>query len=463
MLDYNPIMDSDSYKWSHFNFYPKDLTEMYSYLESRGGKYDDTVFVGLEPILQKLATPITKDMVKEAESFAKLHGEPFNSEGWYDIVDRLGGKLPLEIKAVPEGSVIPNKNVLLTIRNTDPKHAWLTSFVETMLLRIWYPITVASRVREMKKKMLPFFEETGGSPDFSLVDFGSRGVSSNEQSIMGGIGHLVSFMSSDNIPAMRAVNHYYDCEMSGFSIPATEHSVTTSFLNISEQKQSIRYWIENTPDNSAVSLVGDTWDIFKFTDEILSFQHILKARNITAVIRPDSGDMHYVLGALFQKLLKKATYTINDNGHVVFDNFKILWGDGISEDTCYLPYSIAKGLYISAESVVIGSGGGLLQVDCNRDTNKFAIKGSNVIRDGNEYPIYKNPITDPGKASKKGKMILVETFDPKTNTVVPVTITTEHLGIYEKMKHLDILETRFLNGEVVNSPRWSDICTRGAI
>ena len=143
----NLILDTDSYKASHFLQYPEGTTKIFSYIESRGGRYGRTVFFGLQYLLKRyLSTPITLSMVEEAKAFFEAHGEPFPYEGWMYIVTNLGGRLPIRIRAVPEGTVVPTGNALMTIESTDEIVPWVVSWLETMLLRgIWYPTTVATK------------------------------------------------------------------------------------------------------------------------------------------------------------------------------------------------------------------------------------------------------------------------------------------------------------------------------
>ena len=195
----NIILNSDSYKYSQWVQYPPGTEYVYSYIESRGSKdYDELVFIGLQAFQREyLTTPVTMAMIDQAEAVLKVHGEPFNREGWEYIVNELGGILPVEIKSVDEGSVMRLKNVLVSIVNTDPKCYWLTSFLETALLRaIWYPTTVASNSYHSKKIIAEYLERTGDPTliDFKLHDFGARGTSSLESAALGGMAHLSIFM-----------------------------------------------------------------------------------------------------------------------------------------------------------------------------------------------------------------------------------------------------------------------------
>ena len=227
MLEHNFILDTDSYKAGHFRQYPPETQQLFGYMESRGGHYDQTLFFGLQYLLKKyFSKPITLDDIVEASNFFAHHGEPFPAEGWKHILKKHGGFMPVRIRAVPEGTLVPNHNVILTVEGTDPKVPWIVGWIETQIMRLWYPITVATRSWECKRIILKYLKETADDPWsellYKLHDFGSRGVSSAESAGIGGMSHLVNFLGSDTIEGVRYANHYYGCKtgMAGVSIPA---------------------------------------------------------------------------------------------------------------------------------------------------------------------------------------------------------------------------------------------------
>ena len=234
-FEHNIILNTDSYKASHFLQYPQGSEALFSYVESRGGDYKETVFFGLQYIIKQiLANPITKEMVEEADVFFKMHGEPFNKDAFMYIIEKYNGYLPLKIKAVKEGAVIPTHNVLVTIESTDEKALEIGSYFEPLFLRVWYPITVATQSFNIKKVIKAYLDETSDDPEgqigFKLHDFGARGVSSAESSGIGGMSHLVNFMGSDTLMGVYFANKFYNIDMAGFSIPAAEqHSTITSY------------------------------------------------------------------------------------------------------------------------------------------------------------------------------------------------------------------------------------------
>ena len=449
----NFILDTDSYKLSHFLGYPPEATHVYSYAESRGGSYPATVFFGLQKFAKELAAVrVTAADVAEAREFARAHGVPFNEEGWLSIVHgKHAGRIPVEIKAVAEGTLVPTRNVLATVENTDPRMPWLTSYIETALLRAtWYPTTVATRVHGMKQRIKPLYDLTSNSVDmgFAVLDFSARGCSSRETAEVGGMAHLLSFIGSDNIPAVLAARRFYDEPMAAFSVAATEHSVTTSWGG-ERELESIEYLIENMmPQNGILSMVADTWNVYEFVEKAAKFKERVANKGGTLVIRPDSGDMEEVLPGVFARALTYFGGQANGKGYTVLDNLKILQGDGINEWSCVTPFEIAESRRISADSVMTGSGGGLMQANIDRDTCKFAFKASNVTIDGIDVPIAKNPITDPGKRSKMGRLALIKSQDFGVGETEPKLKTVADDGSVKP--GFNYLRTVYRDGELGN-------------
>jgi nicotinamide phosphoribosyltransferase len=445
---HNIILNSDSYKYSQFNQYPPKTTVVYSYIESRGGVYDAIVFFGLQAFIKEYLTGpvVTMDMIDEAEALITAHGEPFNREGWEYIVREHGGNLPVIIKAVPEGTVVGVKNVLATIENTDPACYWLTSFLETALLRaIWYPTTVATNSYENKKLILEYLEKTGDptSIDFKLHDFGARGVSSLESAGIGGAAHLVNFMGTDTVEALLFARRYYGADVAGYSVPAMEHSTVTSWGRENEVDSYRNMVKQNGKPGGIVSAVSDSYDIFKACElwgtELK--QDILDS-GATLVVRPDSGDPAVVVKQCLQILEKHFGSTRNAKGFKVLNNVRVLQGDGINHASIRsILYTITLAGY-SADNVVFGQGGALLQI-VNRDDQKFAMKCSAALVDGKWVDVYKDPIHDKGKQSKKGRVTLFK---------------TEH-GFVTGVENgePEALETVFVNGVLIRDMTFDEI------
>jgi nicotinamide phosphoribosyltransferase len=416
-MKYNLILDTDSYKASHWLQYPPHTTGMYSYLESRGGKYSTTVFFGLQYILKEyLSQPIELWMVEEAETFFAAHGVPFNSVGWRYIISELSGKLPVRIKAVAEGTVVPVKQVLMSIESTDPQTFWLVSWLETMLLRVWYPITVATHSWHLKQIIYQALVNTADDPaaeiNFKLHDFGARGVSSSESAEIGGMAHLVNFMGSDTVAGIRYANHYYQHPMAAYSIPAAEHSTITAWQRSGETAAYQNMLDQFAEPGAILAVVSDSYDLWNAIDHIWGEQlkQTVVDSGATVVIRPDSGEPVMIVSEVLQRLDQRFGSTINSKGYKVLNHVRVIQGDGVNATSIAAILAASEKLGFSATNIAFGMGGALLQ-QIDRDTQKFAIKCSEVVIDGQSIPVYKDPVTDPGKRSKQGRLALIAKAD----------------------------------------------------
>lgn len=200
-------------------------------------------------------------MVDEAYEVLKMHGFEFSRDKFMYIVNELDGNIPVRIRAVPEGSIVKNHNVLITIESTCEKTAWIVSWLETLLLKVWYPITVATFSYKVKQMIKTFLEETSDNVEqqlpFKFHDFGYRGASSDQSAGIGGLAHLINFKGTDNINAVMFGHRYYSCECAGFSIPASEHSTITSWGKNSE-KDAIENILKTFSGD--VSIVCDSYN-----------------------------------------------------------------------------------------------------------------------------------------------------------------------------------------------------------
>jgi nicotinamide phosphoribosyltransferase len=448
----NIILNSDSYKYSQFNQYPAGTEYVYSYIESRGGQWLETEYFGLQAFIKEyLTTPVTMRDIDIAERIITAHGEPFNRSGWEYIVNELGGKLPVVIKSAPEGLIIPTKNVLATIENTDPKCFWLTSFLETALLRaIWYPTTVATNSYESKKIILKALEKTGDPSliDFKLHDFGARGVSSMESAGLGAMGHLVNFMGTDTVTGLLYATEYYDADIAGFSIPAMEHSTVTSWGKENEVDSYRNMVKQNAKAGGIFACVSDSYDIYKACElwgtELK--QDVLDS-GATLVVRPDSGNPSDVVVKCLYILEKHFGSTTNAKGYRVLNPaVRVIQGDGINHASIHSILFCMELAGFSADNVAFGQGGALLQ-QVNRDTMQWAMKCSAVgVREGEFLEwrdVYKDPITDTGKRSKRGRVTLWESGGEYQSSV------TMPMGWTDKgMKWNHVLEEVYRDGEV---------------
>jgi nicotinamide phosphoribosyltransferase len=456
----NIILATDSYKFSHACQYPTGTTKVYSYFESRGGDFPETVFFGLQYYLKEYleGVRVTKDMIDEAEAIINEHmGRPmFNRAGWEHILEQHGGRLPVSIRAVPEGMVVPYRNVLMTIENTDPKCWWLTNYLETMLVQTWYPTTVATLSYNVKKLVKRYLQETGdtaGLP-FKFHDFGYRGVSSQESAGLGGAAHLVNFMGTDTVAGIMLARKYYGATMPGYSIPAAEHSTITSWGR-EHEVDAFANMLTQYPEG-LVAVVSDSFDIYKACSNLWGRQlkDRVLSRNGTVVVRPDSGNPPEVVCNVLDLLGDAFGYETNDKGYKVLNpHVRVIQGDGIDYEMTEEILSSMTDSEWSADNIAFGCGGSLLQ-KLNRDTQKFAFKCSYVEVNGERRDVFKDPATDSGKASKRGRLKLVR-IEGSHGSALATVQSDDHVG--------DQLVEVFRDGEVLSVTNFDAIRKRASI
>ena len=468
MYNNNILTLTDSYKTSHWKQYPKGTSKVYSYLESRGGKFKNTLFYGLQYFIKQYLSGqvVTEEKIQRAKKFWDAHLGPnhFNEAGWRHILDNHNGHLPVRIKAVPEGTVVKTGNVLVTVENTDPEVPWLTNFLESILLQVWYPTTVGTLSREVKKNLISYLkkttsynaEEISGVVAFMLHDFGFRGVSSVESSGLGGSSHIINFMGTDTVSAILFAQEFYNTENPlAFSIPASEHSTMTSWGEPFEVK-AMENMLDSYP-TGLVACVSDSFDIIRACRDYwgTALRDKILSRDGRLVIRPDSGDPVQTLKQIFHILWDKFGGTTNDKGFKVLDpHVRVIQGDGVNfesiSDICDM--MIEEGF--SIENIAFGMGGALLQ-KVDRDTQKFAFKCSSITINGEEAEVRKNPIeiNEKGervqsfKKSKAGRLKLVNGQ------------TVEHSHDEDEDELVEV----FLNGKVMKEWTFEEVRERAQV
>lgn len=469
----NLMKMSDSYKVSHVHGYVKGLKKIQSHLTSRGGKYNKTLFFGLQYFIKRYlqGEVITLDKINQAEHFWKNHfgrTDVFNRQAWVDLLNAHGGKLPIRIRAVPEGSLIPWKTALVTIENTDENFPWLVNFLETLLLQVWYAITIATQEYHTRLEMLKILAKTGDPAgiNFKVHDFGYRGVTCPEQAAIGAAAHLISFMGTDTVAGIELLQAYYsgkgildenaqmNAPMYGFSIPATEHSIMCSFGRDGEEA-ACKNWLDQYP-TGLIACVSDTYNIFNACQNIWggTLRDQVKGRAGCLVIRPDSGDFMVVIPQVLEILWKQFGGTINAKGYKVLDpSVRIIQGDGMNPETIVALYEHIANCGWSADNMAVGSGGGML-MKVDRDTNKWAIKANAALIGDNWMDIWKDPITDPGKKSMAGRLETVKVTGAHGGVITTWRheeflnrVRNEDLGFVDKVEGL--LVTVFEDGELL--------------
>ena len=472
-------VQTDQYKGNgHFAMLPKNILSVYSYCEARkGAKFDKIVFHGLQSnLLKNLAgKPLTKEGVDYSAflfEMSNFHEPNFNKEDWLRLLYKHEGRLPIRIKALPEGTIVGPGNAWFTIEGLDHDFPWLSQRLESLLLHSWYPTTIATRSRANLKVIQRFLSESSDvDPEFArhlYVDFGYRGCSCDEQAKIGGAAHGINSYASDTVVALDEIHNYYGgITQKGvmYSVPATEHSISQSFGK--REDEYLLTMMKLFPD-WILSLVADTNNIENFVDVVIrrNKQAILdrwkngKAEVNKLVVRPDSlrfeGDTpkDQVLW-IFQKLESIFGVAVNKRGKkVLHPCVGVLWGDGISDTEIYELYEHVSNNGYSVESLVVGQGGGLLVKGADRDTLRVALKASRQkIKDEGWVDVIKDPL-DKTKKSKAGELKVVLNANGDLETV------SHHSPKF--YSEPDKLITVFENGEMFNLSTYEEIRRRAA-
>lgn len=451
-VDYSLLNDVDSYKDSHPDVYPPGLTAMQSYVEDRAGaKFPASLVFGLQYTLKRrLAGRVISrsDIEEEAERMA-WHGEPFPRERWLHVVKAHGGRLPIRIRAVPEGSLVPVGNALRTIEATCPACAWLPSNIETNTLRDWAPRAVATQGFFIKTMIAEGLAKSSDDPEaalpYALHDFGSRGVTCPEQAGLCGMAHLVNFRGTDTKIALRYAETFYGAGQNfAHSVPALEHSNimswTDSRASLAEKlaaqeacfASAMRQWAQR--GHALASYIADTFDVRhtitqQFCGSLLPLIKDLHGScGLRVVVRLDSGNpiSEMVVRALndFKAALgvtggPKTGFYQNKKGYLVLpDFFRILQGDGVSIETVGdIDRAVMAAGYSTECISTRGMGGKNLHSGVNRDTQRTAQKPSIACVNRVWHDVAKNPVDDPGKRSKGGWLDLIKNDRGEFETV----------------------------------------------
>ncbi|CAB4858764.1 unannotated protein [freshwater metagenome] len=477
----NIIINTDNYKHCHYSLYPQGTEYVSSYIESRGGDFPLTMFVGLQAFLRDyLMRPVTLEDIDEAELTCREQGMHFNRENWMGILNDHGGLLPVEIEAVPEGTVLPARNVLVQLINTDPKYFWATSFFETALLRaVWYPTTIGTLSWLCKQVIKEALETTSDNTHLlrhMLHDYGARGVSSQQSAALGGLAHLVNFNQSDTVPGIIAAKKWYNAVDPSNSGPNSEHAGFCAWGRDNEAA-AMRNMLETYKENGVALLLTDTYDHENAVKNIIGKELKEDIMNFPGLVgaRPDSGDIVEVTADTTEWLMDAFGYETNSKGYKILPPYiRVVQGDGVTFSSLREVYIEMERRGFAADNAIFGMGGGLLQ-HVNRDTMNFGQKASAVCVNGEWRDIYKQPTGAAFKASKKGRLALKyengeyetvsrESCPPDENILQPVfrngqllkkwdfteLITQSELPVPEAWYHEVIAPMREARGEAVS-------------
>ena len=507
------ILLTDGYKLGHHFQYPKGTEMVYSNWTPRSCKYfpeasEGSVVFGIQYLIKEyLIKQFNENFfnLPKAQAIMEFHDRVDNFVGISNVgiehIEALYdlGYLPIEIKALPEGSVCPIRVPMMTIKNTLPEFFWLTNYLETLISSVLcLPCTSATSARLYKKELKRHAKRTSFPGDvnigFACHDFSMRGMAGIEAAIVSGMAHMTSFCGSETIPAIRAVEEYYNADSSkelvAATVPATEHSVMCAGGKEDELETFRRLICEVYP-NGIVSIVSDTWDFWQVVEDFLpKLKKEIMARDGRVVIRPDSGDpvdiicglrtnphfntriveghyyccyapfdidseyveisegqyygAYYMLGKIFG-------WNTTDTGfRYPSTKIGLLYGDSITLERQKQIYLRLEGAGMAACNLVLGVGSFTYQFK-SRDSLGFAVKATACKINGELKEIFKQPKTDDGtKNSLKGLITIYE----ENGTYVAKDCVSEA----EEME--GALEPVFVNGSLVKDYSLSEIRER---
>jgi nicotinamide phosphoribosyltransferase len=482
----NPLFLTDGYKTGHHQQYPKGTTKVYSNFTPRSNKYapmgcDLLVSFGQQMIMKQIHSEfeteffskpkdwVCGEMKRELSLYLNTDYDVSHFEALHDL-----GYLPIRVKSIEEGTLVPMKVPVLTIVNTHPDFYWITNYLETIISNLlWKPMTSATMAYSYRKLLTEWQEKTDTEKswfvDWQAHDFSMRGLDSVAAVISSGLGHLTSFSGTDSLPSIYGARKFYnETEFVGGSVNATEHSVMCAGGS-DDEIGTFRRLIETYP-TGILSIVSDTWDLWKVcTEHIVTLKDEILARDGKVVIRPDSGDPVDIICGLQTPMseygLKDAKYkgviellwdvfggTINEQGYKVLDShIGAIYGDSITLDRAEQIFRRLEAKGFASTNIVLGVGSFTYQFN-TRDTFGFAMKATYVEVNGEGREIFKDPITDDGtKKSATGLLVVKNDNDGSIFLTDRVTESIEDTGL---------LQNIYCNGEFYNETTLTEIRAR---
>jgi nicotinamide phosphoribosyltransferase len=476
----NPLFLTDGYKTGHHQQYPKGTTLVYSNFTPRSNKYaptgcDQVVSFGQQMIMKQIHEAFDKDffsrpkeevcgeMKRELSMYLGTDYDVSHFEALHDL-----GYLPISVKVIEEGTLVPIKVPILTVYNTHSEFYWITNYLETIISNLlWKPVTSATIARAYRKLFSEWQLKTDAEKtwfvDWQAHDFSMRGMDSVDAVISSGLGHSTSFMGSDSLPVIYGARKYYNAlgTVVG-SVNATEHSVMCAGSK-EDEIGTFRNLMETYP-TGILSIVSDTWDLWKVcTEHIVTLKEEILARDGKLVIRPDSGDpVEIICGkrwndeqnpydenvdaaekGVIELLWDVFGGTINEQGYKVLDpHIGAIYGDSITIDRAKQIFERLEAKGFASTNIVLGVGSFTYQYN-TRDTFGFAMKATYVEVNGEGREIFKDPITDDGtKKSATGLLSIYKNpIDQEYKLVDKCNWATEEAGE---------LKCIYLNGQFYN-------------
>lgn len=455
----NALFLTDGYKTGHHQQYPENTTEVYSNWTPRSHRHapagiEKVVSFGQQYVIQWIHDYFKKNFFEVDREIAcgeleqelsQYLGAPYDVSHFAALHDL--GYLPIQVKSLPEGVEVPMRVPMLTVVNTLPEFYWITNFLETILsTMLWQPMTSASIALQYRRILTKYAKLTDSANvdfvDFQGHDFSMRGMGGLQAAVLSGIGHAAVFKGSDTLPVIQSLRRYYDA--SDFvvgSVNATEHSVMCAGTHEDELQTFAR--LLNIYPSGILSIVSDTWDLWKVLTEYLpQLKEEILNRDGKVVIRPDSGDpVDIICGTslsrkrntpqekgVIELLWETFGGHVNKEGYKVLDqHIGAIYGDSITIERAEAMCERLEKQGFASTNVVFGIGSFTYQFK-TRDTFGFAMKATSVVVDGERREIYKNPVTDDGVKKSARGLLRVDRVNDTYEVVDQVSEEEEKKG-----------------------------------
>lgn len=479
------ILYSDSYKQCHPRMYPKGTTKLVSYWVPRRsmfGENDTMIFFGLQPFIKEYLIElfnnsffnISKDYVRRSYSeIIERHLGLENVE-----IDRVMalhelGYLPLKMRALPEGTIVPMGVPCIELTNTHPDFAWVVQWVECILqAELWKPCCHATMAKKFRNLADTWYSaNSDGNPAMAMADFGMRGMSGIDEAVKASAAWLTSFNKTSTIPAIDYIDfNYENCPYGiGLGAVSTEHSVmSANFAVDGDEISFVKRALTELYPNTSFSMVSDTYDYWNMIDNILpACKKEIMEHNGKLLVRPDSGDIVEISINTVLKLWNTFGGTVNSKGYKVLNShIGIIYGDGCTLEKIEQIWSELDKAGFAADNIVFGVGAfsfAAMPVDdkmiiYTRDTYGIAMKATYAIINGESVFLYKDPKTDTSHLKKSQKGLIDVWRDPAAEGKIRATDGLKSFSSNNRPNSL--WQTVFEDGKIVKETTFEEIRER---
>ena len=480
MKQTNPMLLIDFYKAVHAEMLPKGITKSVSYFTPRMGRvkrWNEVAMFGLQGFIKEYLVDYFNEYFffeyrNKAIGTYKTVMDATLGEGTYglqkieDLYDL--GYLPIEIKALPEGTLVPMHVPMFSIENTHKDFAWLPQALESLIsAEMWHPMIAATVGHTYRQIVNKFYEMTCDDDipkSKALGAFDFRGEECLQSAVKAGAGWCLSFLNTATVPTIPYLERNYNCDCTkepvAFGSPSTEHAVMCSNYAIDGDEETlIKRLLTEIYPNTSFSAVLDSYDYWNVVENILpKLKNEIMNHNGCFLVRGDSGDCVDVVTRTVFKLWEEFGGTTNSKGYKVLDtHVKAIYGDSITVQRCEQIYDILEKNGFAASNVALG--GGSFSFQCieengvlkpfTRDTFSSCIKATYCEIDGKPYPIFKNPKDGGFKKSQRGLCHVYTGSDGK--------LTFKDGYTSENLPLNNLLETVFRDGKLVKEQSLQEI------